>query len=75
MFNGFKFGSKIIIPVGNMFQSKSKAIYPFFEKKIDKALYKNSKLKNDSLICIVENIQLYIIKSNGFYYKKIFKSF
>ena len=74
LFNGFKFGSKIVIPVGNMFWSKTKAIYPFFEKKIDKTIYKKPTLKNNSL-CIFENIWLYIIKSNGFYYKKIFKSF
>ena len=57
-------------PEENMFWAKTKAIYPFFKLNL-----KNISTNNFQLILEnnLEKIWIYIIKFNGYLYKKIFK--
>lgn len=55
----------------NMFWVKTKAIHQIFEKHIVEKLKKMNR--NISIQQCVERIWFYIVKLNGYYYKKIFK--
>lgn len=70
IFKTFKIGEKLDFPAGNMFWAKTKAIYPFFKLNL-----KNISTNNFQLILEnnLEKIWIYIIKFNGYLYKKIFK--
>ena len=62
--------SFIDFPEGNMFWSKVGAIYQIFNLYSQKALTRKMKLIiNNNL----EKIWIFLIKFNGFFYKKIFK--
>ena len=74
-FYKFKFENKIEVILGNMFWAKIDAIYSIFDLLIEKIVNKSLKYKNKTLFQSFEYIWLYIVKLNGFYYKKIFKHF
>ncbi len=54
----------------NMFWAKTNAIYQIFNKNILRKIKNNM---NNTLQYCIEQIWNYIVKLNGFYYKKIFK--
>ena len=73
IFPGTKMGKKLDFPAGNMFWAKVEAIYQIFEINI---YYKFPEEKNIPTISImhgIERIWLYLVKLNGYTYKKIFK--
>ena len=72
----FRIGKKIEIefPVGNMFWSKITSIYQIFD--LNKIINKFPEEKNQidgTIMHGIERIWVYLVKFNGFYYKKIFK--
>ena len=68
-FHKYKVGNQLIFPVGNMFWAKTKAIYQIFDKrfKFEKRLMQAS----ESILYAIERIWLYLVKFNGYFYKKI----
>ena len=73
LFNNYKIGNKLIFPAGNMFWARINAIYQIFEYNFNLYYFKEKDLTNDSIIHGIERIWLYLVKINGYYYKKIFK--
>ena len=73
LFSNYKIGNKLIFPAGNMFWAKINAIYQIFEYNFNLCFFKEKDLTNDSIIHGIERIWLYLVKINGYYYKKIFK--
>ena len=60
-------------PEGNMFWARINAVYQIFELKIEnKFPIENGKLDCTLMHCI-ERIWIYLVKLNGYNYKKIFK--
>ena len=57
----------------NMFWAKSKAIHQIFKKNILKKIQKENNNLNNTIQNFIDRIWIYIVKLNGFYYKKIFK--
>ena len=60
-------------PEGNMFWARTNAIYQIFELNIEKRFPKEKGKLNATLMHCIERIWIYIVKLNGYYYKKIFK--
>ena len=60
-------------PEGNMFWAKVDAVYQIFQIKIEDKFIKEMRKLNMTLIHGIERIWLFIVKLNGYYYKKIFK--
>ena len=56
-----------------MFWAKVKAIYQIFDLNLEKRFPKENGQLNLTLMHGIERIWLYIVKLNGYYYKKIFK--
>ena len=75
IFYKFKFGHNIEIIFGNMFWAKITAIYSIFDILSEKLFYKSLKRMNKTALELFEFIWLYLVKLNGYYYKKIFKHF
>ena len=58
----------------NMFWAKTNAIYQIFNKNIVRKINKNININiNNTLQYCIEQIWIYKVKINGFYYKKIFR--
>ena len=62
-------------PAGNMFWSRTKAIFQMFIVDFYKYFPNENDDTNDTIMHGIERIWLYLAKLNGFYYKIIFKSF
>ena len=76
IYPGYKINDNISdFPAGNMFWARTKAIYQIFEKKIENKFPKELGQIDSTLMHAIERIWLYIVKLNGYYYKKIFKHF
>ena len=73
LFHNYKIGSKLIFPAGNMFWARINSIYQIFEYNFKLHYFKEKDLTNDSIIHGIERIWLYLVKINGYYYKKILK--
>lgn len=71
IFHKYKVGEKLIFPVGNMFWAKTKAIYQIFNIKLKFPDELNQI--NTTIMHAIERIWLYLVKLNGYFYKKIFK--
>ena len=71
----YKVNNIIDFPAGNMFWAKTKAVYQIFDININDFVPNENGQKDFTIIHAVERIWLYLIKLNGFYYQKIFKSF
>lgn len=71
----FKIGNIIDFPEGNMFWAKTEAIHQIFNLEIEKYFPKKKGQNEGTIIHGIERIWLYIVKLNGFYYKKIFKHY
>ena len=67
-FVGYKIGSILDFPAGDMFWAKSKAVYQIFKIKINKKLCREDKPL--TILYALERLWLYIVKMNGYYYKK-----
>ena len=75
LFFNYKIGSKLEFPAGNMFWARFMAIYQIFEFNFNNKFDKENDQTNDTIMHGIERIWLYLVKLNGFYYKKIFKCF
>ena len=75
LFPGYKVGKIIDFPAGNMFWARVSAIYQIFDLT-DKNLFPNENNQQTGTIMHgIERIWIYLVKLNGFYYKKIFHHF
>ena len=70
-----KIRGKIEFPMGNMFWAKANAIFQIFDEEFQKKLPQELGQKDGTIMHGIERIWLYLIKLNGYYYKKIFKHF
>ena len=75
IFNKVKLGNKLEFPAGNMFWARVRAVYQIFEINFYNKFDKEDDQTNDTIMHGIERIWLYLVKLNGFYYKKIFKSY
>ena len=77
LFNRYRMriGGKIEFPMGNMFWAKVNAIFQIFNEDYQNKLPQESGQKDGTIMHAIERIWLYLIKLNGYYYKKIFKHF
>ena len=74
IFPGYKIGKKFDFPVGNMFWAKVKAIHDIFElNNIEYLFPKELNQLDGTIMHGIERVWLYLVKINGYYYKKIFK--
>ena len=73
--NKLRIGGKIEFPMGNMFWAKINAISQIFNENFQNQIPKELGQKDGAIIHGIERIWLYIVKLNGYYYKKIFKHF
>ena len=72
-FPGFKMGKKLDYPAGNMFWAKVDAIYQIFDLTIYSKFPEEKKISPYTIMHGIERIWLYLVKLNGYVYKKIFK--
>ena len=63
------------LPNENMFWARIDSIKQIFNRKIIKVIYNENNIKNGDKFHFIEALWLYLVKLNGYYYKKIFKSF
>ena len=75
LFPNCKLGGFLDFPAGNMFWSKTAAIYQIFTHDLTKYFPNESAQKSFTIMHGIERIWLYIVKFNYFKYKIIFKSF
>ncbi len=66
--NNFDFQEEV-----NMFWSKTNAIHQIFEKNIVERIKKENINLNNFIQYCIKRIWIYIVKLNGYHYKKIFK--
>ena len=71
----YKIGELVNFPAGNMFWAKIKAIHQIFTYDFSKYFPNEDNQTNDTIMHGIERIWLYLVKSNNFYYKVIFKFF
>ena len=71
----FKLGNKIEFPIGNMFWAKIESIYQIFNIYLSIKFPEEKGQFDETIMHGIERIWLYLVKINGYYYKKIFKSF
>jgi len=69
LFGEFKIGDKLDFPAGNMFWARSKAVYQIFNINLENDIYLEGE-GNQTILFAIERIWLYIVKYNGYYYKK-----
>ena len=72
-FPGFIMGKKLEFPAGNMFWAKVEAIYQIFEYNEFNKFPEEKNISSYSIMHGIERFWLYLVKLNGFLYKKIFK--
>jgi lipopolysaccharide biosynthesis protein len=73
IFPGFKIEKIFDFPAGNMFWARVDAIYQIFEETNQDLFPNEENQKSGTIIHGIERVWTYLIKLNGFYYKKIFK--
>ena len=71
--SGFKVEKSFDFPAGNMFWAKVDAIHQIFEN--DELFPNEENQQTGTIMHGRERIWIYLVKSNGFFYKKIFKHF
>ena len=69
LFKGYIIGKKLDFPAGDMFWAKSKAVYQIFQINLKNDIFMEGK-GPQTLLFAIERIWLYIVKYNGYYYKK-----
>ena len=60
-------------PMGNMFWANVKSIYQIFNLNLIEEIPDENGQIDGTLMHAIERIWIYLVKFNGFYYKKIFK--
>ena len=73
IFPGLKIGETIDFPAGNMFWARVESIYQIFEQSFEDLIPEENNQRTGTILHGIERVWLYIVKLNGFYYKKIFK--
>ena len=73
IFPGHKIGETIDFPAGNMFWARVESIYQIFEQSFEDLIPEENNQHTGTILHGIERVWLYIVKLNGFYYKKIFK--
>ena len=71
--NKYEIGNELDFPAGNMFWARVLAIYQIFEINIFDKFPKEKGQIDCTIMHGIERIWLYLVKLNGYYYKKIFK--
>ena len=75
LFDKYKIGKLIDFPAGNMFWSKTKAIFQIFIYDLSLYFPDEKGQINDTIMHGIERIWLYLVKFNFFKYKIIFNIF
>ena len=71
LFHKFKISDQYFdFPGGNMFWARTKAIYQIFKKDLRNHIPEEKGSKN--ILYAIERIWLFIVKINGYFYKKYF---
>ena len=71
LFHKFKISDQYFdFPGGNRFWARTKAIYQIFKKDLRNHIPEEKGSKN--ILYAIERIWLFIVKINGYYYKKCF---
>ena len=70
----FKIGKKIEFPIGNMFWAKIESIHQIFKLYLTIKFPEEEGQLDETIMHGIERIWLFLVKLNGYYYKKIFKS-
>jgi rhamnosyltransferase len=73
--NKLRIGGKIEFPMGNMFWAKVNGIFQIFNVNFQNQIPVELGQKDGTIMHGIERIWIYIVKLNGYYYKKIFKHF
>ena len=60
-------------PMGNMFWARVKSVHQIFKLNFNEQFPEENKRIDGTLMHGIERIWLYIVKYNGFYYKKVLK--
>ena len=60
-------------PMGNMFWAKVKSVYQIFNIKLYRQIPEENEQLDGTLMHGIERIWIYLVKYNGYYYKKILK--
>ena len=71
--NEYQTGNQLDFPAGNMFWARVLSIYQIFELNILDKFPKEKGQIDCTIMHGIERIWLYLVKLNGYYYKKIFK--
>ena len=71
--NKYEVGNIIDFPAGDMFWAKTLAIYQIFELNISDEFPLEVGQLDCTIMHGIERFWLYLVKLNGYYYKKIFK--
>ena len=69
MFEGHQIGKSLDFPAGDMFWAKTIAVYQIFKLNLNKVIYLEGN-GPQTLLFAIERIWLYIVKYNGYFYKK-----
>lgn len=70
-----KVGKIIDFPAGNMFWAKVQAVFQIFNLEIFDEFPKEKYQVDGTIMHGIERLWLFLVKMNGFYYKKIYKHF
>ena len=75
IFPGYSMGKKLDFPAGNMFWAKTSSIYQIFKVNIEDKVPEEKYISAYTIMHAIERTWLYLVKLNGYYYKKIFKHY
>ena len=75
LYKNKKVGKLIDFPAGNMFWAKVQAVFQIFNIDISKQFPTEKCQADGTIMHGIERIWLFLVKMNGFYYKKIYKHF
>ena len=75
IFPGHQIGKTLDFPAGNMFWARIESIYQIFDIKIENMFPNEENQINGTIMHGIERIWLFLVKLNGYLYKKIFKNF
>ena len=73
LFPGYKIGDNLDFPAGNMFWARVEAIYQILEQSFDNLFPEEDNQISFTIMHGIERSWLYIVKLNGYLYKKIIK--
>jgi len=71
--NKYKVGENLVFPVGNMFWTKTIAIFQIFNTEFEYP--EELGQTNETIMHAIERIWLYLVKLNGYHYKMIMKNY